>query len=120
MNKLLKILFSPRTTLGLLVIFAIALGAATFIENSYDTITSKILVYNAIWFEAVMVLMIINFIGSIQRYQLLTWKRMSGFMFHSAFIIIIIGAGVTRYIGFEGRMHIREGATSNFIFSDQT
>jgi hypothetical protein len=104
MKKLLKILYSPRTTLGLLVIFAIALAVATFIENSYDTITSKILVYNAKWFEAVMVLMIINFFGSIKRYHLFTWKRMSGFIFHTAFIIIIIGAGVTRYLGFEGRV----------------
>jgi hypothetical protein len=120
MNKLLKILFSPRTTLGLLVIFAIAMGAATFIENSYDTTTSKLLVYNTKWFEVLMILMIINFIGSIKRYNLFTWKRASGFIFHTAFIIIIIGAGVTRYLGFEGRMHIREGASSNFIFSDQT
>ena len=120
MKKLLKIIFSPRTTLGLLVIFAIALGAATFIENSYDTITAKLLVYNALWFEVLMILMIINFIGSVKRYNLLTWQRLSGLLFHTAFIIIIIGAGVTRYIGFEGRMHIREGASSNFIFSDQT
>ncbi len=120
MKKLLNILFSPRTTLGLLVIFAIAMAAATFIENSYDTITAKIVVYNAIWFEAVMVLMIINFIGSIKRYQFLTWKKTPGFIFHCAFILMIIGAGVTRYVGFEGRMHIREGAISNFIFSNQT
>lgn len=120
MKKLISILFSPRTTLGLLVIFAIAMAAATFIENSYDTTTAKILVYNALWFEAIMVLMIINFIGSIKRYHLLTWKRLSGFIFHTAFIIIIIGAGVTRYVGFEGRMAIREGASSNFIFSDET
>ena len=119
MKKLLKIIYSPRTTLGLLVIFAIALAVATFIENSYDTITAKALIYNAKWFEALMLLMIFNFIGSVQRYQLFTWKRLSGFLFHTAFIIIIIGAGVTRYIGFEGMMHIREGATSNFIFSNQ-
>ena len=36
------------------------------------------------------------------------------------FAIIIIGAGVTRYAGFEGTMHIREGDSSNYIFSDQT
>ena len=120
MKKIINILFSPRTTLGLLVIFAIALAVATFIENSYDTITSKILVYNARWFEAVMILMIINFIGSIKRYHLFTWKRISGFIFHTAFIIIIIGAGVTRYAGFEGRMSIREGSSSNFIYSNHT
>ena len=105
MNKLFKILFSPRTTLGLLVIFAIAMGVATFIENSYDTITAKILIYNALWFEVLMILMIVNFIGSIQRYHLLTWKKIPGFIFHFAFVVIIIGAGVTRYIGFEGMMH---------------
>ena len=120
MKKLLKILFSPRTTLGLLVIFAIAMAAATFIENTYDTITAKLLIYNAKWFEILMVLMILNFIGSIQRYHLISWKKISGFIFHTAFIIIIIGAGVTRYIGYEGRMAIREGASSNFIYSDDT
>ena len=117
MNKLLKILFSPRTTLGLLVLFAIAMAAATFIENSYDTETSKVIVYNAWWFELLMVFMVINFIGSIKRYQLLTWKKMAGFVFHFAFVIMIVGAGLTRYIGYEGTMHIREGASSDFIYS---
>ena len=120
MKKLLKIIFSPRTTLGLLVIFAIAMAVATFIENSYDTTTAKLLIYNAKWFELLMILMIVNFLGSVKRYHLLSWKRLSGLLFHTAFIIIIIGAGVTRYAGFEGNMHIREGDSSNYIFSDQT
>ena len=120
MKSLLKLLFSPRTTIGLLVIFAIAMGAATFIENSYDTTTAKILVYNAIWFELLMVLMILNFFGTIKRYSMLSRKKIPGFMFHMAFMVIIIGAGVTRYIGYEGNMHIREGATVDYIFSDDT
>ena len=62
MKKLLKIIFSPRTTLGLLVIFAIAMAVATFIENSYDTTTAKLMIYNAKWFELLMILMILNFI----------------------------------------------------------
>ena len=119
MKKLLKIIFSPRTTLGLLVIFAIALAAATFIENEYDTMTAKMWVYNTFWFEFLMVLMILNFFGTIKRYHFLTGKKLSGFIFHTAFIIIIIGAGITRYVGFEGKMHIREGGSSDFIFTDQ-
>ena len=101
MKKLLKLLYSPRTTLGLLVIFGIAMAVATFIENSYDTDTSKVVVYNARWFELLMLLMIINFIGSVQRYHLLTLKRLSGFIFHFAFVVMIIGPGFTRYVGFE-------------------
>ncbi|PCH72895.1 MAG: hypothetical protein COB98_11365 [Flavobacteriaceae bacterium] len=117
MNKLLRILFSPRTTLGLLVIFAVAMGLATFIENSYDTETSKIVVYNAFWFEILMVLMALNFFGSIKRYQLLTWKKMGGFVFHISFVIMMIGAAVTRYAGFEGMMHIRQGKSTSHIVS---
>ncbi len=119
MKKLLSILFSPRTTLGLLVIFGIGMGVATFIENSYDTVTAKEVVYNTVWFESVMVLMIINFIGSIKRYHLMSWQRLSGLVFHGAFIVIILGAGVTRYFGYEGRMSIREGASTDFIYSNQ-
>src|SRR5699024_453898 len=36
------------------------------------------------------------------------------------FILIIIGAGVTRYISYEGVMPIREGKISNTILSDKT
>ena len=41
-------------------------------------------------------------------------------MFHLAFILITIGAGITRYVSFEGMMHIRKGESSNQIVSDQT
>jgi hypothetical protein len=41
-------------------------------------------------------------------------------LFHLAFILMIIGAGVTRYIGEEGIIHIREGeSSSELISSDQ-
>ena len=39
-------------------------------------------------------------------------------MFHVAFIIIIFGAGITRFIGYEGMMQIYEGETENTFLSD--
>ena len=39
---------------------------------------------------------------------------------HLSWILIIIGAGVTRYIGYEGVMPIREGNTSNEYLSSDT
>ena len=95
-----------------------ALGIATFIEEKYDTATAKDLVYNAIWFELIFLLLIINFIGHIIRYKMLQRKKWAGLLFHLAFVVIIIGAGITRYFGFEGTMHIREGESSNLIYSD--
>ncbi len=120
MKKLIDLIISSRTTLVLLIIFTIAIASATFIEDKYDTITAKLLVYNAKWFEFLLLLLVINFIGSIKRYNLLSKGKLPGFLFHAAFIVIIIGAGVTRYIGFEGSMHIREGETSNFIYTSET
>jgi len=37
-------------------------------------------------------------------------------MLHLAFIFIILGAFITRYISFEGIMPIREGATESRFF----
>jgi cytochrome c-type biogenesis protein CcsB len=117
MKKLISLLISSKTTLVLLIIFTISIAAATFIEDKYDTITAKLLVYNAKWFEFVILLLVLNFIGSIKRYHLYRKGKLPGLLFHSAFIIIILGAAVTRYIGFEGSMHIRQGESSNFIYS---
>jgi len=51
MNKLLSLIYSTRLMAILFLIFALAMGVATFIENDYGTETAKALVYNAWWFE---------------------------------------------------------------------
>ncbi len=102
----------------LLVIFALGIAYATFVENDFGTITAKILIYNSLWFEVLLAIMVINLSGSIIVNKLISKKKWPIFLFHVAFIIIIIGAAVTRYNSFEGSMHIREGETSNFISSD--
>lgn len=101
----------------LLFVFAIAVGGATLIENSYDTVTAKVIVYNARWFEVVLLLLVINFIGNIGKYRLFQKKKISSLIFHLAFIVVILGAGFTRYKGFEGVMPIKEGETSNTMYS---
>ncbi len=118
--KFIKFLFSGTFMGILLIIFAISMGYATFIENDYGTSTAKLLIYNATWFEAIMVLMVINFSGMIFTRQLYRKSKLNALLMHVSFIIIIIGAGITRYYGFEGIMHIREGETSNQFLSSET
>lgn len=62
----------------------------------------------------------INFIGNIKKYNLLRKEKWATLMLHLAFIFIIGGAFITRYISFEGMMPIREGATENQFYSDKT
>ncbi len=120
MKTLKAILFSNRLTAMLFLVFAIALAFGTFIESWYSTQTAKIWIYNAKWFEALFLLFVINFSGNIFKYRLLRKEKWAVLLLHVSFIIIIIGAGVTRYFGYEGVMPIREGQTENQFLSEKT
>jgi cytochrome c-type biogenesis protein CcsB len=119
-KKIGSILFSTRLMAVLFIVFAVAMGAGTFIESKYNTDTARILIYNSWWFEVIMVFFMINFIGNIKRYQLLKKEKWATLLLHLAFIFILLGAFITRYISYEGMMPIREGATESQVFSDKT
>lgn len=104
----------------LFLTFAVAMAIGTFVENEYNTDTARIWIYNTKWFEAIMLIFLINFFGNIKRYQLHKKEKWATLMLHLAFILILIGAFVTRYISYEGMMPIREGAAENQVFSDKT
>ncbi|WP_310557898.1 cytochrome c biogenesis protein CcsA [Flavobacterium sp.] len=118
-NKILSVLFSTRLMAILFLSFAIAMGAGTFIESKYNTDTARIWVYNAWWFEGIMLVFMINFIGNIKRYNLLRKEKWATLMLHFSFILIIAGAFITRYISYEGMMPIREGASEKVFYSDK-
>ena len=120
MKKIRDIFFSMTGSVVLLVIFAFSIGYATFIENNSGTAHAREVVYNAIWFEVLLALLVINLTGSIFRHKLINRRKWTVLMFHLAFICILIGSAVTRYFGYEGIMHIREGETSDYISVDKT
>ncbi|MBL4724045.1 MAG: cytochrome c biogenesis protein CcsA [Lutibacter sp.] len=119
MNKLLSLIYSTRLMAVLFIVFALAMGVATFIENDHGTETAKALVYNAWWFEAIMILFALNFFGNIFKYKLFRKEKLVVLVFHLSFFLILIGAGITRYISYEGIMPIKEGAVSNTFLSEK-
>lgn len=120
MTHLEKFFFSTKTMTVLLLIFAGSMAVGTFVENDYDTSTAKMLIYNAKWFEILMLWLIIIFIFNIKTYQLTRRAKWPILIFHLAFILVFLGGTITRYFGFEGQMPIKEGQTSNEIISDLT
>ena len=70
-SKILQILFSTKLMLVLLILFPLAMGIGTFLETWYSTDAARIWVYNAWWFEVIMLLLMVNFMGNIKRYNLL-------------------------------------------------
>lgn len=119
-STLKNILFSNRLMAVLFLVFAAAMAIGTFVESWYSTETAKIWIYNAKWFEVIMIFFVINFSGNMFRYKLLRWEKWPVLVLHLSWILIIIGAGVTRYIGFEGMMPIREGNSEKVFYSDKT
>ncbi|MFK7750325.1 MAG: cytochrome c biogenesis protein CcsA [Kordia sp.] len=119
-NFIKNILFSTRLMALLFFAFAFAMGVGTFVESEYSTITAKIWVYNAWWFELIMVLFMVNFFGNIFRYRLLRKEKWATLLIHLSFIFILLGAFITRYVSYEGVMPIREGATQNSFLSEKT
>lgn len=104
----------------LFIAFALAMAVGTFIESMYSTATARIYIYNARWFELMMLLFVINFVGNINRYKLWKWSKWPLLALHLSWILIILGAGVTRYISYEGMMPIAEGEASSSFYSDKT
>lgn len=117
MNKILSLLSSMKTMAALMLIFAVSIGYATFIENDYGSMTAKADVYNARWFEILMALLAINLILNMINFNMARKEKWLIFIFHAAFLIILVGAAITRYIGYEGTMHIREGESNDVIVS---
>ena len=123
LKKISNILFSNRLTGLLFIVFAISMGIGTFLDAGQETSPtpySRTIIYNTWWFECIMLLFVINFIGNIFRYRLLSKKKWATLVLHLSWIFILIGAFVTRYIGFEGVMSIREGNTENTFISQKT
>ncbi|MBN1250586.1 MAG: cytochrome c biogenesis protein CcsA [Bacteroidales bacterium] len=120
MKLIIKIFSSLITTAVLLLLYAIFAAVATFIENDFGTSASKYLVYNSWYFNILHILLVSNMIVVFFEHKMYEIKKLTIFIFHFAFIIIILGASITRFISYEGVMHIREGQTSNSILTYTT
>ncbi len=118
MKLLNKVLFSYTFITILLVILGAGAGVATFIENDFDTQTAKVLVYDALWYEIVMLLLAISLLGIIVKTKM--YKKPGIFLFHLGFVFVLVGAFITRYFGYEGMFHVREGQMDNRVISEQS
>ncbi len=118
-KKAYNLLISTYTMAFLFVVFAVSMAVATFIESKHGTETARALIYEAWWFELIMVLGAVNLIGNIIRFRLYKREKWHSFIFHVAFLLILIGAAVTRYVSYEGQMPIREGEMSDEILTER-
>lgn len=120
MDLVLKRILSIKSAIILLVVFGFFSGFATFVENDFGVETSWALIYTSWWFELVQVALGVILIYNIVKYKLYTRDKLPSFLFHLSFIFILIGSGVTRYFGFEGSLHVRNGMQENKVMSSDS
>ncbi|MCK4879456.1 MAG: cytochrome c biogenesis protein CcsA [Bacteroidales bacterium] len=118
MLKKLSFLVSMPFMAVLMIFLIVVLALATFVESAYNTQTAGAVVYGTHWFELLMLLIGINLVGVMVKQKLFRRKKIVVLLFHLAFILILLGASITRFISYEGNMHIRENAASNLMLSD--
>ncbi len=119
-NPLLNVwrfLSSLKLALVVLSLLGVAMAKATFIESDGGMEASQAMVYNARWFEVLLALVVVNLVLALGRW--FPFKpRQTGFLIVLvSVVVILIGAAVTRYWGYEGVLSIREGASGSVMLS---
>ncbi len=117
MKKIYRFVTSLPFMAFLFLTLAFTMAVATFVESSYGTPAARSLIYNTHWFEALWALFGLNLLSNLFTYKLLNKRRFTIGLFHVAFLVMLVGAAITRWFGYEGTMHIRENGSSDFILS---
>ncbi|GHT42038.1 cytochrome c biogenesis protein [Bacteroidia bacterium] len=104
-------IYSYKTAIVLLVVYAVSLAIATFIEKYWGTELAKILIYYSPVFILLQLLLIVNFILSSLKHRLFRRGKIGFVVIHGALTVILAGALTTHLFGKEGMIHLREGET---------
>ena len=105
-----KLISSYKMTIVLLVIYAVAMAVATFIEKYHGTVMAKNMIYYSPAFFFLQFLMVLNFVAQIIEHQLLKRKKWGFMVIHFAFIVILTGALTSHLFSEEGELRLPEGA----------
>ncbi len=102
----------------LLAILVLVMGWATWDEHTYGSAHAFSFFYNNVWFTLLWVLL-----ATISCYFIVAtslYRRLSVFLLHTAFLIILSGALVTRLTGKTGQVHLRENHAVSSFFDEST
>ncbi len=109
MDKFVRFLSSYKASIVLLLIYAIGLAIATFIEKWMGAQAAKMLVYYSPLFLFLQFLLVMNFILILFSRNFIQRKKWAMVVIHCALVVILLGALTTFLFGKEGQVHIREG-----------
>lgn len=113
MNKF----FSIKNSIILIIITFLSMTIATYIENTNSKKSAWELVYSSFFFELLFYLIIVFLLFNIINFKMYRKEKFSIFVFHMSFILIIIGALITKNHGYKGKIFIKVNQDSNSLVS---
>lgn len=113
MDRFLRFLSSYKASIILMLVYAIGLAMATFIEKQIGTTAAKMLVYYSPLFLFLQFLLVVNFILIVLHGQFFKTRKWAMLVIHFSIVVILGGALITFLFGKEGQVHIREGEKTN-------
>jgi len=118
-GKVYHFLGSLRLAIFLLVAMIGVFSAGTILESLHGASTAKILVYDTVWLEVLLLLLAVNLTASA--FSRWPWQvRHVGFVLtHLGIILVLAGSYVTKNWMLDAQMPIEEGKTEYRVIVDE-
>jgi len=100
-------------SIALLLVVALLLAAATFIEKYIGTVAAKTIIYYSPLLIILFAALVVNFIAIAIKQHLLRARKWVFLCIHGALMVILAGALVSHIFGEEGSIYLREGAQTH-------
>ena len=113
MRAIFDFLSTYTAMILLLIIYAVAMAVATFVEQAHGTEAAMALIYLSPAFIFLQFLLVVNTVLITIQRHFIQRKKWAFLVIHGAFVIILVGAMTTHVFGYEGQVHIREGEKTN-------
>lgn len=102
-----------RFIAGLYVFIVFLLAVATFVEAQKGTPFIKEYCYESSWFFACWTALAV--VGILYVFRRKLWQRPAAMLLHLAFVVMLLGAGITWIFGERGLIHLKQGQPQNFF-----
>lgn len=114
-NIFFRYVSSIRLAVPVMLGLIISVAIGTIFESRYSAEYAKMFVYDALWFQILLLLLAVNiFCSMMSRYP---WKlRHLGFVVtHTGMLTLLAGSLVTKIYGIDGSIQIQEGQSQNTV-----
>lgn len=109
LKRLYRIISSLGFGITTLVIMAITMAVATKFESSTSTHLAQVYIYRSWWFDLLLILFTISLATATWNLRPFKLRHLGVLTIHASLLIIMLGAAVTRHVGYEGTLRIVEG-----------